>query len=201
MNRGCPCAFCGVRSADRSLLTNRPAGQCVCGWYGSACVEATGQTVARLYPFSFDPYTKSSAERRLHEAFARDLNGEWRVFHHVKWIGYDDLGRPCDGEVDFVVAYPRLGILVIEVKGGRVQFDESTGLYISTGRNGVNHDIGDPLVQATTSKHALIAGTRSMPGWPRRRVVFGHMVASPDLVVEADRLRSNVPREIVIGAF
>lgn len=65
--------------------------------------------LAQMYPAILDPDTKSSAERRLYEAFARELNDAWVVFHHVKWIGNDDRGHPCDGETDFVVAHPRPG--------------------------------------------------------------------------------------------
>ncbi|RMD67580.1 hypothetical protein D6833_00025 [Candidatus Parcubacteria bacterium] len=157
--------------------------------------------MARMYPVVLEPTTKSSAERRLFEAFARELDNEWIVFHHVKWIGNDDRGHPCDGETDFVIAHPRLGVLVIEVKGGHIRFDEATGHYISTDRNGVDHDIGDPFSQATRGKHTLIAKLRSMPGWPRRRVVFGHLVAFPDSVIEAEELRPNAPRKIILDAL
>ena len=111
------------------------------------------------------------------------------------------MGRPRDGETDFVVAHPHLGVLIIEVKGGRIRFDETTGHFISTDRSGVDHDIGDPFEQATESKHTLIAKVRLMRGWPQRRVVFGHVVAFPDAVVEADWLRPNAPREIIIDAL
>ncbi len=154
-----------------------------------------------MYPSVLDPETKSSAERRLYEAFAREMDDEWAVFHHVQWIGYDERGNPCDGETDFVVAHPHLGVLVIEVKGGRIRFDEVSGHYISTDRHGVDHDIGDPFGKATRDKHTLISKLRSMPGWPRRRVVFGHAVAFPDAVVEADWLRPNAPREIIVDAL
>jgi superfamily I DNA/RNA helicase len=155
--------------------------------------------MAQLFPSILDPKTKSSAERRLYEAFARELDDAWVIFHHVKWIGKDDLDRPRDGETDFVVAHPHLGVLVIEVKGGRIRFDENTGHYISTDRDDKEHDIGDPFEDATEQKHILIQKLRSIPNWPRRRVVFGQMVAFPDAVIEGD-LRLNAPREIIIDA-
>ena len=82
--------------------------------------------MARMYPALFDRDIQSSAERRLFEAFARELDDEWVVLHHVKWIGNDEFGRPHDGEADFAVAHPYLGVLVLEVKGGRIRFDETT---------------------------------------------------------------------------
>jgi hypothetical protein len=49
--------------------------------------------MSRMYPSVLDPNTKSSAERRLYEAFARELGDEWVVFHHVKWIDNNRLFR------------------------------------------------------------------------------------------------------------
>jgi hypothetical protein len=157
--------------------------------------------MTQIYPAALNPNTKSSAERRLYEAFTRELDDEWIVFHHIKWIGNDDRGHPCDGETDFVVAHPHLGVLIIEVKGGGIQFDETIGHYISTDRRGADHDIGDPFEKATGDKHTLIAKLRSTSHFPRRRILFGHMVAFPDVVVEDDWLRPNAPREIIIDAI
>lgn len=157
--------------------------------------------MARMFPPILDPNTESSAERRLYEAFARELDDEWVVFHRVKWLANDDLGRPRDGEADFVVAHPNRGILVIEAKGGQIRFDPTSGRFISTDRDGTEHDIGDPFEQAMTSKYTLIGKLRATRDWPQRRIIFGHAVAFPDAVVEAAWLRPNAPREIIINAL
>lgn len=139
--------------------------------------------MARMYPVDFDASTNSSAERRLYEAFARELDDEWVVLHHVKWIGNDEFGRPCDGEADFVVAHPYLGVLILEVKGGRIRFDETIGRFISTDRNSADHGIGDPFEQAMKSKKTLLEKMRGISGWPRQRVNFGHAVGLPDIII------------------
>jgi hypothetical protein len=41
-----------------------------------------------------DPDTESSAERRLYDTFARELNDEWIVFRHVKWVSDGSPSRP-----------------------------------------------------------------------------------------------------------
>jgi hypothetical protein len=67
--------------------------------------------MAQISPKFIDPKTTSSAECPLYEAFAHKLDDapeadeKWVVFHQVRWIGKDDLGRPRDGEADFVVAH------------------------------------------------------------------------------------------------
>ncbi len=153
--------------------------------------------MAQIYPSFFDLDVNSSAERRLFDALARELSDEWVVFHHVKWVGTDERGNRRDGETDFVVAHPHVGVLVIEVKGGRIRFDMATGHYISTDRDGCDHDIGDLFEQAMQSKKNLIAKVRGMRGWPNARVLFGHAVAFPDAVTQSSWLRPNAPRDII----
>jgi hypothetical protein len=149
--------------------------------------------MARMLPAHFDASTNSPAERRLYNAFSREPDDEWVVLHHVKWIGNDELGRPRDGEVDFVVVHPYLGVLVLEVKGGRIRFDEKAGRFISKDRDDTEHDIGDPFEQAMKSKKTLLEKMRGVNGWPRQRVIFGHAVAVQDVVVQASWLRPNAP--------
>lgn len=49
--------------------------------------------MTRMYPSVLDPNTKSSAERWLYEAFARELDDEWVGSHHVKWVSDGSLIR------------------------------------------------------------------------------------------------------------
>jgi hypothetical protein len=153
--------------------------------------------MAKIYPRISNSETESSAERRLYEAFRRELSNDWMVFHHVKRTGKIN-GRLRDGEADFVIAHARLGVLVLEVKGGRIHFDEVTGHYWSTDRDGVAHDIGDPFWQAQENKKWLIDYMRGKLGWPNARIIFGHAVAFPHMIVEGDWLRPNAPRDIIL---
>lgn len=157
--------------------------------------------MAHLFPPFFDSSTKSDAERRFYEAIQRELNDDWYAFHQVRWIDQDELGRPRDGEADFLIAHAQLGVLVVEVKGGKISFDPMTGHYQSKDRNGLVHDIDDPFQQAVGSKHVLIAKLRKQPDWPTHRVIFGHAVAFIDGVCEASWLRPNAPRDIIIDAL
>ena len=153
--------------------------------------------MTKIYPRMLDPETESSAERNLYETFAQELSNDWIVFHHVKRTG--KIGDHLrDGEADFVIAHPRLGVLVLEVKGGRIHFDEDTGHYWSTDRSDVVYDIGDPFEQAAINKHWLIDFMRGKPGWPNERVVFGHAVAFPDMIAEDYWLRPNADRNIIL---
>lgn len=150
-----------------------------------------------VYPCILNPKTESEAERRLYDAFARELSADWVVFHAVKRIAYHN-GRPHDGEADFILAHPQQGVLVLEVKGGGIRFDPTTGSYASTDRQGQDHDIGDPFTQAQKNKYWLLEFVQGRPGWPPYRVAVGHAVAFPDVVIESSHLRPDAPREIIL---
>lgn len=155
--------------------------------------------MARVYPPLLDPDTTSSAERALYEAFLNELSDDWVVLHSVKWIANDDYRKPQDGESDFIVAHPKHGILVVEVKGGQIRFDAHTGRFSSIDRFGNDHDIKDPFEQAAVSKHKLIAKLRASKGWPQHLINLGHCVILPDTKVTGP-VRPNAPRDIIIDA-
>jgi hypothetical protein len=39
-----------------------------------------------------------------------------------------------DGEADFIIAHPNLGVMIIEVKGGRIHYDANLALWYSRAR-------------------------------------------------------------------
>ena len=61
----------------------------------------------------------SKAERDAYLAFKRDLPDEFRVFHGLELLTDD--GK--QGEIDFLIVHPELGLLVVECKGGGVERD------------------------------------------------------------------------------
>lgn len=59
----------------------------------------------------------SELEVRRHLA---RLGDDWHVFHGYEW--QDDRGN--DRETDFVLLHPSMGLIVLEVKGGRIRLEE-----------------------------------------------------------------------------
>jgi len=112
----------------------------------------------------------------------RSLGPDWTVLHHVAWQAKRG-GRQGDGEADFLVIHPQLGILVIEVKGGGIQV--TNGRWQSMDRHGNVHDIKNPYEQATSSKHALVKWLKERGLSARARighaVVFPHLASLPNL--------------------
>ena len=115
------------------------------------------------------------------------------VFHSVAWQSRRG-GKQGDGEADFVVLAPDLGILVLEVKGGGIETIDGT--WFSTGGDGIRRSIKNPFDQAKDSKYALLNFFKAVdPTLTRYPIV--HAVVFPDIEV-TQRLGLNAPREIVI---
>jgi hypothetical protein len=134
--------------------------------------------MARMVPFPMLP-TDSAAERHLYESFLEQLGDEYVVYHSVDWVLVGPNG-PDEGEADFVLAHPELGVLVLEAKGGRVAFDPASRRWRQTGRSGA-HDLDeDPFHQAKQAMHSLVRILEAQPGWDRWRPSYGFGVALPD---------------------
>lgn len=153
--------------------------------------------MAKLYPRLLDPSTKSEGERRVYDVLARTLSDEWVVFHSIQRLK-DKHGQPRNGESDFIIAHPHLGILVVEVKGGGIRFDEATQHFFSRDKHSADHDIGNPFRQAADNKGWLIQFLRTAPDWTREWIIIGYAVAFSDSIFAADWSWQGNTRDIVI---
>ena len=141
---------------------------------------------------------KRSAEVRLYDELRQQLPDNWVVFYSVAWLGRTwENGSPQDGEADFIVAHPKHGVLLIEVKGGRISFNGARRQWISTDREGNDHDI-DPFKQVMQSKHALLHKLKSLPRWSREWITLGHAVAFPQSDVSRIPLPPEAAAEIIL---
>ncbi len=116
--------------------------------------------MARMRPQELSASMRSdagrSAEVRLYDDLAEQLSNKWSVWHGCAWLGTTHPGSvPVDGEIDFVVAHPDRGILVIELKGGLVSYDARRSQWFSRDRHGVEHKI-EPFEQVMRNKYALM---------------------------------------------
>lgn len=152
-----------------------------------------------IFPEHIDPSEVSSeAELRLYEAFRDQLPDTFMVFHGVAWLGKRRAGgRPADGETDFIIAHPTLGIIVLEVKGGLVGRDNS-GDWYSIRRDGRQVTIKNPFEQAKVNKYALIEKLNELPNWPGKIPTIEHAVAFPDGVIDQDDIGMEAPAAIVL---
>ncbi len=150
--------------------------------------------MAKMFPNHLHDDVKSPAERLLYQAFQEQLPDDFTIFHAISWQVSDLHSGVKDGEVDFVIACPNLGILVMEVKGGSIRYDSTENEWYSN-----VHSIKDPFKQACQSKYSLLNLLKEQPYWSKRWISIGHAVAFPNVVVDG-RLRPDAPREIVLDS-
>ena len=153
--------------------------------------------MARMYPERLPSDVESGAERRLFEAFRTEFSDDFVVFSQVRWLARLRRDGAEDGEADFVVAHPRYGALVLEVKGGGVARDAQSGRWTSVDSKGREHEIKDPFKQASRSMYALRTKLRDAEATRRFEIPLAYAVAMPDVRIEGD-LGVDAPEEAVI---
>ena len=143
---------------------------------------------------------KRSAECKVYDALCKLPDG-YTVFYSVAWQIRDYKKGVKDGEADFVIVHPDLGIMVLEVKGGRIHYDAPSMQWYSLDRNGTDIPIKDPVFQARNSGGALRAKLEELPDWDRTyRIPIGYMVVFPDVSAEQRVFRPDLDRQIIIDS-
>ncbi len=145
----------------------------------------------RIHRGSGSDEMTSEAERALYEAF-ENLPSAYTVFHSVKWFARS---RGTIGEIDFLIAHPSRGILVLEVKGGQISINQ--GEWFSTSLSGHTNAIHDPCKQATRNRDALYEWIKDDFRTSRYNYALFPAVALPDSVVDR-HLRPDCPEDIFI---
>jgi hypothetical protein len=148
-----------------------------------------------------------AAERRVWEVLREQLPAEAALLHSVAMIE-----RAAEHEADLVVAWPGVGVAVVEVKGGQVS--RRHGQWYQSSHSDT-HPVKDPVVQAQDCKHVLhrllrqygseAAGARSAhlvafpftdvgAGWSYAGCTREMVIAKNDLAAAADRIRAAIGR-------
>lgn len=144
--------------------------------------------------------SESSAELMLLKALSAQLDDGFTVMHSVAWIAKPHQGAPRDGECDFLIVHPRLGLLVLEVKGGRVSLDYQTQKWISVDRNDKSHVIKNPFEQAKVGKYSILEKLKEHLAWRRlaiRRFNIGHAAFFPGIGNGRQLRGPDAPVEII----
>ena len=142
--------------------------------------------MAHMIPAIIDEDTKSSAERRLFLLF-RDMpdTENWYVIHSV---GIARHPTQSQGEADFIVIIPNSGTFVLEVKGGRIFYEN--GAWFSTDRYNNQNSIKDPTAEANNAMHAIMSFIEQHSADSLQWSLFGFGVIFPDSSVHG---RFSVP--------
>lgn len=156
--------------------------------------------MALMWPRQLPKYvtgnTLRSTECEVYRRLKNGLDDTFTVFYSRPWLGLKPDGEEIDGECDFVIAHPELGILAIEVKGGGISYDPRQDQWFTRDRFKIKHKIKNPVGQAKTSKHQLLEKLQNHRGWTPRRVRARHGVIFPDSVRPKEDLGPDMPLKI-----
>jgi len=136
----------------------------------------------------------------VYDLLKQQLGFGWTVFYDVAWLGltHPEQG-PRDGQIDFIVAHPAKGVLLIEVKGGRIRFDGSSRQWISKDRFDVDHEI-EPFSQVRSSKYGLLNKLRMLPSLRGKWIELAHAVCFPGSAKPQHAVTPDALPQIIIGA-
>jgi len=151
--------------------------------------------MARMIPSRFDG--KSDAERRMFRLFQERLPETYNVFHSVEWLR-KDRDRAVPGEADFLVVSRNHGLMAIECKGGGIGCDASNGAWFSIDRDGVKHDIRDPVHQVRDSIHEFRRKLFAARLPNAERCCRAHAVCFPNVRRGQIPALPALPRELVL---
>jgi UvrD-like helicase C-terminal domain/AAA domain/Nuclease-related domain len=154
----------------------------------------------RVFPSTLPVWVREdplrSAECKVYDCFAEQLDSEFTVFYSRPWLGLAKDGSEVDGEADFVVAHQVFGFIAIEVKGGAVAYDATSDEWSSRDRYAIVHRIKNPVRQARTSKYRILEKLHAAAGWDGRRIRARHGVVLPDSDRPDSDLGPDMPLEL-----
>ena len=121
--------------------------------------------MARMIPPGFDPETRiPPGEVLIFDRLRSDPEtSDWIVLHS---LDVPQHRRQVEGEVDFVVVVPRLGVLCLEVKSHRTVSRSNLGVW-HLGQDAPSNR--GPFKQASGGMHAVASVSRD---WTRAWVAF-----------------------------
>jgi hypothetical protein len=137
---------------------------------------------------------RSQAERKVYEACRQQLGANWTVVHSVAILKIMSTSVPADGEADFVIFNPEIGIGVVEVKGGAIEYSAIERKWYSTSKSGIKSKIKDPYLQALEQKKEITRVFLAHQQWiassSGKWLVTAHAAFFPDC---SPRCKWNLP--------
>lgn len=142
---------------------------------------------ARLFPD--DPQFGSASEQLFVQTLREQLPDDAAVFCNLRLSD-----RSQDREADVVVAWPGVGVAVVEVKGGSVFLQRGEWRQVG---DGVDHVIR-PVDQAVACKYLLCSYLAEHPRWTAGRPRTAHLVALPATTLPPEFMSPGLARWMAI---
>lgn len=144
-----------------------------------------------MIPQTLSITTKSNAEKKLFAILEKELGENYVVFHSAWWQA--DKYYIQDRESDFIIVHPEKGILLLEVKGGKISYDSMNKSWYQ------NQDRMKkaPFDQAREIRYSFIKFLNKSSS-NLSRACIGQCVVFPDVDAVENGLPSEAPRNILL---
>ncbi|EMB16039.1 NERD domain-containing protein [Rhodopirellula europaea] len=118
------------------------------------------------------------SERLVYSALKEQLGNDFVVLHSYPWLRPDRDGKLREGEADFIVLHQEKGMLILEVKGGELRYQNATW---QRKKSHGYEPITDPFKQARGSMHYLVDRIEKQTAGDVRghHFSYGHAVVFP----------------------
>ena len=90
--------------------------------------------MARMIPGILSPETESKAEGIVFNQLSKQLDNTYTIFHSFGILSRNLQDTYIDKEIDFLIASPEKGVMALEVKGGSIRFDGTSGRWYQNNR-------------------------------------------------------------------
>ena len=138
----------------------------------------------------------SRAEQKVYKALAEQLPNDCLVVHSLEFIKQTSRFKSHgDREADFVIFSPRFGVLVVEVKGGGIEYNNSINKWYSIDRNNNKHEIKNPVQQAKDAKYEIRSHLQQRLG--NKKLLLAHAVMFPDIENATPLVSPEIPINII----
>jgi hypothetical protein len=156
--------------------------------------------MAKLYPEYLPEYIISDPGRQAEckvYSVLKTLSDKYTVFYSIHWESIEQSGAQ-EGEADFIIVHPDMGMVILEVKGGAIRYDGETNEWFSQSMAGNVYKITDPVAQGYRNRYHLEEEFRRLPGWPEGEFNIENAVCFPDTFVDGLYMRPDLLRELII---
>lgn len=136
----------------------------------------------------------SQAEEQVYQQLKR-LPPQWTVYYSCTLSGFEAEQGLTDNEIDFVLYHPHWGVVVLEVKGGRIAYNPDEAQYYSENRFGERFAIKNPFAQALNWKSRFLRYLKKK----LIKVPITHMVCFPSVHEKDFPDRTDVEQGMLIG--
>lgn len=155
-----------------------------------------------MYP-TFPVNGSPLSETGLFDLLKNRLDNDFYVFHSVDYILSVPRKRVKEGQIDFLILHPKLGLLVLEVKGGKdIYYEGAQKQWYSITHFGDNESIKDPYLQGRQQTHDIIKYLDNLPinGFFASQMPFGNGVIFPSANPHFGNMPPHAERWMTITA-